>query len=126
MNLQKLQFLIYVLFIFFILLAFVLPASSPAYAAGIDVEPLTWNIIGLDSNKPEDGPNHFPVGARVCNNTGGPISNVRADFIWDNTTNSTYIYERPGTDTSIMMFVPPDAALADGDCADFYFEVEVL
>jgi hypothetical protein len=101
-------------------------APSPVYAAGITVEPLTWNIIGLDSNKPAEGPNHFPVGARVCNDTGGPISSVKADFKWDSTTNSTYIYERPGTATSVTMFDPTEPALANGDCSDIYFEVEVL
>ena len=27
----------------------------------------TWNVIGLDSNNVNVGPNRFPVGARVCN-----------------------------------------------------------
>ena len=33
--------------------------------ATLTVQPITWNIIGLDSNDPLTGPNTFPVGVRV-------------------------------------------------------------
>jgi LPXTG-site transpeptidase (sortase) family protein len=97
-------------------------APTPAYAAGLDVQPLTWNIIGLDSNKPATGPNHFPVGARVCNNSGVPISDVTATLKWDSA--NPYISFRPGTSDTVIRFASPDS-LAGGACADFYFEVEV-
>ena len=48
----------------------------------LSVSPLTWNIIGLDSNSPTAGPYRFPVGARVCNSSGGATS-VSVDFNWD-------------------------------------------
>ena len=35
-------------------------------AQSLTVTPITWNVIGLDSNGPQSGPQHFPVGARVC------------------------------------------------------------
>ena len=37
-------------------------------AAVLTVTPLTWNVIGLDSNSPAAGPQHFPIGARVHGN----------------------------------------------------------
>ena len=41
------------------------PQFSVRAAALLDIEPLTWNVIGLDSNDETVGPNRFPVGARV-------------------------------------------------------------
>lgn len=43
------------------------PQSSASAAPILTITPLTWNIIGLDSNNVNVGPNRFPVGARVCN-----------------------------------------------------------
>ncbi len=45
--------------------------GGTAQAAGITVTPITWDVVGLDSNAPATGPDVFPVGARVCNTTGG-------------------------------------------------------
>ena len=49
--------------------AFVFPMSGQT-AVTLTVTPVTWNIIGLDSNKPTTGPKFFPVGARVCTSVG--------------------------------------------------------
>src|SRR5687767_14370757 len=47
-------------------LALVAIPSTPAQAAPVlTITPLTWNVIGLDSNRPATGPDTFPVGARV-------------------------------------------------------------
>jgi len=35
--------------------------------SSLTITPLTWNVIGLDSNNPNVGPNNFPVGVRACN-----------------------------------------------------------
>ena len=55
------------------------------------IQPITWNVVGLDSNNVSVGPNVFPVGARVCNNTLAPVAaNAwQAKFNW--VTSSTYI-----------------------------------
>lgn len=37
-----------------------------AAPATLAVTPLTWEVIGLNSNQPDTGPREFPVGARVC------------------------------------------------------------
>ncbi len=93
--------------------------TQAALAAGeLTATPLTWNIIGLDSNDPANGPNVFPVGARVCNTTGTTINNVVVDFHWDSANN--YIDLRPGSLASITI-----DALGAGKCYDAYFEVAV-
>jgi fimbrial isopeptide formation D2 family protein/uncharacterized repeat protein (TIGR01451 family) len=84
----------------------------------LTVTPLTWNVIGLDSNNVNVGPNHFPVGARVCNTGGEPATDVTASFQWDST--DSFIDLRPGTLSTINL-----GTLNAGSCADAYFEVEV-
>jgi LPXTG-site transpeptidase (sortase) family protein len=92
---------------------------APAQALPVlTVSPITWNVIGLDSNNVNVGPNNFPVGARVCNTGTSPATNVTADFVWDSA--DTYIDLRAGSQDPITL-----ASLADGDCWDFYFEVSV-
>src|SRR5436190_9304555 len=45
-----------------------LAEPAPAMAApSLTIAPITWGVIGLDSNDVTVGPNLFPVGARVCN-----------------------------------------------------------
>jgi hypothetical protein len=92
--------------------------SVPSVFAGITIEPVTWNVIGLDSNDTSIGPNLFPVGARVCNTGGAAVNNVSASFIWDSA--NTYINLSARASST---FTQP--ALAAGVCIDFYFDVEV-
>ncbi len=89
--------------------------AGPAFAT-LTVIPATWDIVGLDSNTPATGPNHFPVGARVCSNTN--TTNVTVNFVWDSAT-ATYIYLTPGTPSSLTL------AIAAGTCQDAYFDVEI-
>lgn len=100
------------------LLASVWAPQSSAFAAGFTVTPLTWNVIGLDSNNVNVGPSDFPVGARVCNTTGSAVTGVTAKFAWDSA--NALINNRPGTNTTISL-----GDLADGACTDAYFEVRV-
>ena len=89
----------------------------PAFA-GITITPTTWNVVGLDSNRVNDGPNVYPVGARVCNTGGAAVSNIVSRFVWD----STNIYinlDLTETDTQTL------SSLAAGACADFYYNVAV-
>ena len=96
--------------------AFLIPAQN---AEALSVKPATWNVIGLDSNSPASGPNHFPVGAKVCGGIQGQT--VTANFHWDTggNDNGTYIYLRPGTSSSVNISFGPDG------CADAFFEVEI-
>jgi hypothetical protein len=102
--------------LFFALLG--LTVAAPA-AAVYTVTPETWNIIGLDSNTPASGPNHFPVGARVCGGTPG--ASDTATLTWDTggTDSGTYIYLRAGSAN------PVSFTFGAGGCADAYFEIEV-
>jgi LPXTG-site transpeptidase (sortase) family protein len=97
------------------------PQSSASAAAVLTVAPLTWNIIGLDSNNVSVGPNNFPVGARVCNTGNATATNVTAQFKWDD-NNPTDLYLNLRTGSYSILSV---TSLAAGACTDFYFEVTV-
>src|ERR1041385_7337921 len=105
-----------------ILVSLVFQPTFIAHAAGFSVDPITWNIVGLDSNNPSVGPKDFPVGVRVCNNTGAIASNVSAAFVWDTggTAATTDVYTRSGTATTLSV-----TSLGAGACTDFYYELEV-
>ena len=96
-----------------------LPALA---AANLTITPITWNVVGLDSNDVTTGPNNFPVGARVCNTGDVAATNVTSAFVWD--TPDAFIDSRPGSKTS---YVGGDAvaSLAAGSCHDFYYEVQI-
>ncbi len=86
-----------------------------AYAQ-LTVTPVTWNVIGLDSNNQSVGPDTFPVGARACNTGPATLTNVVGNFIWD----SANPFLNLGGSVSVTT-----ASLAAGACADFYFPVTV-
>lgn len=104
-------------------LSLVVPVRSVRAEANLSIVPLTWNVVGLDSNNVNTGPNRFPVGARVCNigdETAGDVSSV---FNWetiDPTASKDYIHLRPGSNTSYTGYT-----LEPAECVDFYYEVEV-
>src|SRR5215472_2907626 len=84
--------------------------------ATLTVTPITWNVIGLDSNNPPSGPKNFPVGARVCSSVA--TTSVTVNWNWDSPNANVNL--RPGSFSSI-----PIAAIGAGACADAYFEVQV-
>ena len=90
-------------------------------AASLTVTPITWNVIGLDSNNVTVGPNDFPVGVRVCNTGDEPAANLSAKLVWD--SSNPYIDTRPGTSDTLTLLSLSNTA--PNHCADFYFEVEV-
>ncbi len=94
-------------------------ATSDAVAApSLTITPITWGVVGLDSNNVNDGPNLFPVGARVCNTGSDPATNVVSTFVWNSA--NALINLRTGS-VSTLSF----PTLAAGACTDFYYEVEV-
>ena len=97
--------------------AAVLGLFVPIFAhAALTVTPITWNVVGLDSNSPTSGPKDFPVGARVCSNVA--TTNVAVNWIWDSANANVNL--RPGSLSAITL-----PAIGAGVCADAYFEVEV-
>ncbi|GAP12426.1 protein containg conserved repeat domain [Longilinea arvoryzae] len=95
------------------------PAQTVHGAPVLTITPITWDVIGLDSNDVNVGPNVFPVGARVCNEDAtDTATHVTTQFVWDST--DSYIHLRPGS-----LSIASVAALAPGACTDFYYEVEI-
>ena len=84
--------------------------------AGITITPTTWNVIGLDSNRVNDGPDTFQIGARVCNTGGTAVTNLVGDFVWD----SSNIYINLSGSSTITV-----RSLAAGACVDLYYPVTV-
>src|SRR5436853_6249649 len=65
-------------------LGFIGVSSLPAHAAPVLTStPLTWNVIGLDSNAPATGPDLFPVGTRICNTGDATATAVSTQMAWD-------------------------------------------
>src|SRR5437016_13118072 len=98
-----------------LLLFFGVWGVQSAYA-GLTITPTTWNVIGLDSNNVNSGPNSFQVGARVCNTGGTAVTNLSGVFVWD----SANAFINLGGSSTIN--VP---SLAAGGCVDFYYPVVV-
>ncbi len=98
-----------------ILGALLLPAHTPTRAApALTITPITWNVIGLDNNDETKGPNHFLIGAKVCN-TGDTATNLTVRFIWNG--NNEYI-RIIGSDT----YNQPSLGTT---CANFFFNIEI-
>ena len=89
--------------------------TQSAYA-GLSITPTSWNVVGLDSNNVNAGPNVFQVGARTCNTGGASVTNVSAGFFWDSTNSFINL---SGASTINL------SSLAAGACIDFHFPVVV-
>lgn len=107
--------------IVFILLA---PVFVPAVT--LSIEPITWDIVGLDSNSPATaGPYRFPIGVRVTNEDPTTTSNsISVTWEWqsDNTPECIELRDdsmgTPGH--PITLILAPDTS------ADVYFEIEIV
>ena len=84
--------------------------------AGLTVTPVSWNVVGLDSNNPTVGPDTFQVGARVCNTGGTAVNSIVGVFIWDST--NAFI-NLSGASTLNL------SSLNAGACTDFYYPVTI-
>lgn len=93
-----------------------LGAGRADAAGGLSVVPLTWGVIGLDSNDVTVGPDRFPVGARVCNTSGTAASRLTARLVWD--TANPYLSVAGRTSWTLP-------SLSPGACRDAYFVVAV-
>jgi uncharacterized repeat protein (TIGR01451 family) len=105
-------------FCFSIILLAIVFFGAQKTAAQITITPVSWNVIGLDSNNVSDGPNVFPVGARICNSSGSALTNVTASFLWD--SSNIYINLETGSPTTLTY-----STIAAGACNDAYFNVSV-
>jgi uncharacterized repeat protein (TIGR01451 family) len=101
----------------------IVAVAPPASAAGaaLSITPTTWNVVGLDSNKPSVSngrPNEFPVGAKVCNTGDAPAASVQAGWTWT-TTNSNLALSNPAATTRTV------GSLAPGACAHVTYNVSI-
>lgn len=87
--------------------------------SSLTVEPITWDVIGLDSNAPTAGPKYFPVGVRITNNSVSTSGVLTATFVWD--SSNSYINPRPNTLSTLDL----GTLAGNGGWVDAYFEVEV-
>ena len=98
--------------LFFVLGVF---GVKDAYA-GLTITPVSWNVIGLDSNNTAAGPDTYQIGARVCNTGGTAVSNLVGTFVWDSSNAFVNLSgNNPVTFTSLNA----------GACTDFYFPVTI-
>ncbi len=118
--------------------ALLLSALPSQAATTLSITPITWGVVGLDSNKVNDGPNLFLVGARVTNTGSEQATGVVATLAWD--SSNPYIeLQNPTLSSSNPLLVqrnygvldptvPADVAqsvLDPGDSFDFYFNVQI-
>jgi len=59
------------------------PSVPASAAAALSITPITWNVVGLDSNNVNSGPNEFLSFARICNTGNAAATNVVANYVWD-------------------------------------------
>jgi hypothetical protein len=90
--------------------------AAESARAQLTVTPVTWDVVGLDSNNVNIGPNRFQSGVRACNTSGSALNNLVATFYWD--TSNIYI------DLSGVNVVTA-RRLAAGACTDFYFPITI-
>ncbi|GGL92723.1 hypothetical protein GCM10010840_33560 [Deinococcus aerolatus] len=111
-----------------------LAASAAQAAPVLNITPLTWNVIGLDSNNQNAGPNVYPVGARVCNVGDVASSAVNAAFLFDGGTTNSSISLDPGSLSVVSLgSLSPGPVPAHpnrlqnvpDNCRDAYFNVRI-
>ena len=93
-------------------------AGSAQAAVALTLTPITWDVVGLDSNTPASGPNRFPIGARVCATGSSDATAVTATLTWDSANANVTL--RAGSLATINL-----GTIAAGTCVDAYFEAEV-
>lgn len=89
--------------------------SSAALAQAPTITPITWNIIGLDSNNVNAGPDVFPVGVRVCS-TGASLNGYMTRFVWESANANISL------SSAAEISLP---AVAPNACQDVFHEVTV-
>jgi uncharacterized repeat protein (TIGR01451 family) len=94
---------------------FLLIGARTAFAA-LTIEPGTFNVIGLDSNNINAGPNIYPTGVRVCNTGGTTVTNLTGTFVWDS---SNAFINLTGLNPVVQ------TSLAAGQCTHLFFDVAV-
>ncbi|MBL6713383.1 MAG: DUF11 domain-containing protein, partial [Pirellulales bacterium] len=102
-----------------------------ALAAVLDVTPLTWDIVGLDSNKPvTSGPDTFLVAARIANTGDQAISGVQATLNLGDTVRLNADDQWATIADDYITTVGPTTldstfTIAPGEFVDAYFSIRI-
>ncbi|MDX1971910.1 MAG: SdrD B-like domain-containing protein, partial [Candidatus Sumerlaeia bacterium] len=102
---------------------------NPNNANQPNTERVTWNHVGLDSNRVADGPNRYLSGIRLKNTGTTAATNVVVTFQWDEP--GVDVNPSPSVFTPSVALTPSSpsqltrASLAPGETADFYFDLTV-
>ncbi|HUP84576.1 MAG TPA: Ig-like domain-containing protein [Acidimicrobiales bacterium] len=92
--------------------------AAPAGAlTALTVTPITFDVIGLDSNNVATGPDLFPVGARTCNTGDVALTAVSAGLVFEGAINPYLTVSGP---SSLAI-----GTLAPSECRDVYFNVVI-
>src|SRR3954463_7845865 len=81
-------------------------------AANLTITPITWNVVGLDSNNVNAGPNQYLIGARITNTGDAAATGVRSGFVFDS-SNANINLDGPSSQGV--------RTLAPGASADVYY-----
>ncbi|HSH61528.1 MAG TPA: Ig-like domain-containing protein, partial [Acidimicrobiales bacterium] len=100
-----------------LLAAVVLPVAPADAAPALTIRPITWNVLGIDSNNPAtSGPDTFPVAARICNTGDSTATNVTSSFVFDSANSFINVSGLSGLSLG---------DLAAGACVDAVYNVVV-
>ena len=94
-----------------------LTGSSRAAAGPLTVTPVTWDVLGLDSNNVNTGPAAFPVGVRVCNTGSDPATNVVGTWSWK-TAQGSFTAPAEGATAEV-------GTMTAAECRQVFFEVQL-
>src|SRR4030095_15057138 len=100
----------------FLLTCFVSVVGVQSAYAGLTITPVSWNVVGLDSNNPSTGPDTYQIGARVCNTGGTAVTNLVGTFVWDS---SNAFVNLSGSNPV------KGGSLNAGACVDFYYPLPI-
>jgi uncharacterized repeat protein (TIGR01451 family) len=99
-----------------LLTVFVAVVGVQSAYAGLTITPVSWNVIGLDSNNVSTGPDTYQIGARACNTGGTAVTNLVGTFVWD--SSNAFVNLSGSNPVNV-------SSLNAGACVDFYFPVTI-
>ncbi|MEY4310107.1 MAG: hypothetical protein RLZ71_33 [Actinomycetota bacterium] len=83
---------------------------SQAGAVGLTVTRVGWNVVGLDSNNVNSGPNQFPQEVEVCNtSTDTAAAGVTATWNW---TSANALIALDGSATKTIGSIPANSCVS--------------
>jgi LPXTG-motif cell wall-anchored protein len=100
-----------------LLLASVGVGGTANAATGLTITPIEWNVVGLDSNNPADGPHSFSHGVSVCNTGSTDVPDLVTTWLWDSASSAISLLGAASK---------PAVRLAAGTCRSVWYAVDVV